>query len=156
LSSNTARAKLPDVVHCYKDILTPGVWNTYRAARIILLQTIARLAALANLQPALSSVSVNIEEIGLKASYDLRTMVSDIFASIPYALGQVNEKGWVSRDAQPQKAFVAMNLILPLGVVLMADILTAEQRVYALEQLDCIHETTGVVHAAVVKGMSQQ
>lgn len=155
LRSNTARAKLPDVVHCYKDILTPGLWNTYRAARIVLLQTIARLAARAKLQPGLSSVLLEIEGISLKAFNDMNTTVSDIFASVPYALGQVNEKGWTPRDAQPQKAFVAMNLILPLRVVLMVDTLTAGQRDYVFEQLDCIHEKTGVVQAAAVKNMSQ-
>lgn len=146
-------AALPKTVHCYKDILVPGLCNTYRAARIILLQTTTRLAALATLRPGLSAMRSYFDQLGVKALNDIDKTVNDILASIPYILGEVDEDGWPMQDAEPSKAFAAVSLMVPLRVCLMANTLTAEQKNYVFQKLDSIHRTTGFKKAAAVKKM---
>ena len=148
---NGAKIPLPDAVHYYHDSWIAGFWNVYRFARIVLMQTLARLAMRVSLYPELAAMTPRMDGIREKVARDVDAMISDIFASIPYTLGKVDKGGWVVKSPKKSlsnKAISGYTSVWPLRLATtMGGTLTDSQQRYIVDQLAYIEGTMGIKQA---------
>ena len=147
---NRARIPLPEVIHYYQDAWITGFWNVYRFARVILLQTLARLTMRVSLYPELAPMTTRMDRVREKVFREVDTMVNDICASIPYTLGKVDAGGWITRNPEKSlsnKAISGYTSVWPLRLALMVGTPTDSQKRYIFDQLAYIEGSMGIKQA---------
>lgn len=133
-------------VHFYADIQVAKVWNHWRVARIILHSTLLAIIEHLDQQPAGL-------EAGLRSAHDesltiVQEMLSDISASIPYHIHEIDEKGRRSNQIQ-QRVLGGRALMWPLKMILDCKWSAPSQRGDAVETLHLISDGFGIKQAAV-------
>ncbi|KFZ02030.1 hypothetical protein V500_00480 [Pseudogymnoascus sp. VKM F-4518 (FW-2643)] len=130
----------PGRVDTYFDHYIAGVWNTSRAARLLLL----------DLTLALSD-AVNDGEDHARERSEAARLVEDIVASIPYHLTDDLGSfigGGAERELKPGRAVGGLLLMHPVFVASRVGAVGAELRVYLQECLAWIAENMGIGQAA--------
>jgi hypothetical protein len=87
-------------------------------------------------------------------SSNIEKMVNDICCSIPYILGEVNERGVTPPNSQGVKAFAGYTSIWALRITPMVKILSTDRKRFILQQLEYIEGTMGIKQARTVAGLS--
>lgn len=130
----------PGRIDTYFDHYIAGVWNTSRAAQLLLLDLVL----------ALSDV-LNDGQDHRRERSKAERLLEDIVASIPYHLtddlGSFIEGG-VQRELNPGRAVGGLLLMHPLFVALRVGTVGAEMRGYLQECLAWIAENMGIGQAA--------
>lgn len=136
--------------HCdvYDDPWAANVWNAYRCSRILIHE-----ALLDHLMPFLLN-----EDMGdptffatqySKSSTIIRSLTSEICASVPCRLGIPPEAGEVC----PPQAVCSLYLIWPLYLAGVSEVVCSSARTWAIERMKHIGEAMGIRQASALAGV---
>jgi hypothetical protein len=81
---------------CYQDLWNACVWNTYRAARIVLRDTISECV---EVLAASGMGNESLSNSSFKSSVLIEAMIQDIRASVLFVFGQVDSLGSVRTES---------------------------------------------------------
>jgi hypothetical protein len=137
-----------------RDSFANSAWNTYRAGRILLVQTLSSLATRALLHEDLLYLHKNMLQLQIFTKKELCAMVDDISGSTAIVLAELEGKAWHERALQGVKPINAYTSIFPLKVALSVKTLTPEQRDYLSGQFQFIESTLGLKTAATIRKMT--
>ena len=132
-------------IHLYSSRSMANLWNTHRCARIILLQCLKKcVALLEDSQPTTpdpeSDWAIDTDVFAPKIIQDL---ISEICASVPYLLGEVDQHGNLQQH-QPNHAVGGLFLIWPLRIAARQDCARREQKIWITKQLQYIKNVFGI------------
>jgi len=140
--------------HKYRGFWSGSLWNKHRSAIISLNHALLeRLAAAKSNAVNMDFTTTNmIDELHHKATVTIQTMIRDIFASIPFCLGDIPPYTSVSPQCKssatgPPKSVGGYLLIWPLIVILHCPIASETQRDQARAALIRIGRQFGIVSA---------
>lgn len=129
----------PGRVDTYFDHYIAGIWNTSRAARLLLLDLILALSDALN------------DEDHARERGEASRLVKDVVASIPYHLtddlGSFIGRG-AERELTPRRVVGGLLLMHPVFVASRVGTVRAEMREYLQECLVWIAENMGIGQAA--------
>jgi hypothetical protein len=128
---------------CYQDLWAACVWNTYRAARIVLRDTISECVEVL----AASGIgSESLSNSNFKSSVLIEAMIQDIRASVPFVLGQVDSLGNVQTEGD-STALSGQSLLWPMNIIHKTKHADASHNIWASEVLVEIGRRTGLMRA---------
>lgn len=140
-------ATLPPQIHVYPNVWAPGLWNTYRAARIVLLQTELACIEKAARHPELVEKFPNSTVILQTIHLAIGKMVGEICSSIPYILGDIQGKSWAPKNAERVKAWGGFTSLWVLRVLMGVPALGPTRKDFVIKQLHYIAEKMGIRQA---------
>ncbi|CZR55850.1 uncharacterized protein PAC_05738 [Phialocephala subalpina] len=146
-SKDDRAATLPPEIHVYPSVWAPGLWNTYRAARIVLLQTVSACIEKAARHPELAKKFFNSSIMQQSILIDIDKMVNEICSSIPYILGDIRGKTWAPKDAERVKAWGGFTSLWVLRVLIGVPALGPERKEFVIKQLHYIAGKMGIRQA---------
>ena len=126
-------------------------WNVYRAARIILLQTLLNLGIRALLQTDLSHLAQYMQNLQLQTSKYIYEMVDCISNTTEVVLIKLDGRGWSERGSQDGKAIAGYTSVFPLKVASSVKMISDEQRKHIGGQLEFIETTLGLRQAQTIR-----
>jgi len=130
--------------HIYRGFWSASLWNKHRASRIILHQALlARLDAAKSNYTDEEFETLDMIHHRCKATLAIQVMIHDIFASIPWSLGDITSSNTGS------KSIGGYFLVWALRVVLVCPIASEEQRNRARAALVRIGTQFGISHAMI-------
>lgn len=125
--------------------------NVYRAARIILLQTLSNLTSRAASYQDLFYVAQEMNELHVQTRQELNRMVTEISESTDAVLDNLTGKSSFEPAPQDGKTIAAYSSVFPLKVALSVKSLSEEQRKRIIEQLQFIEKTLGLGQARTIR-----
>jgi hypothetical protein len=131
--------------HVYRGFWSASLWNKHRASRIVLHQ-----ALLARLDAAKSSYTdEDFESLAMihhrcKATLAIQVMIHDIFASIPWSLGDITSSSSIG-----PKSIGGYFLVWALRVIVKCPVASEDQRNRARAALLRIGTQFGINHAVI-------
>jgi hypothetical protein len=142
--------------HIYRGFWSEALWNKYRAAVITFNQALlARLDAAKASRPDENFETPDIMELRYQATLAIQVMVHDIFASIPFSLGDVPSYNYYNTTC-PSKSTASTGLpksvggyflVWSLTVILRCSVASGEQRNTARAALVRIGRQFGISYA---------
>jgi len=130
--------------HLYRGLWSFGLWNKHRASGIVLRQgLLARLDAVKSSYMDDEFKSLNMIHHRCKATFAIQVMIHDIFASIPFCLGNIG-----SSNTEP-KSVGGYFLVWALRVIVECPIASEDQRNRARATLVRIGKQFGINHAVI-------
>lgn len=149
----------PGRVDLYRDLVTAGLWNGTRSTRIILGSLIIRVAAWICSPADYRNTPEYATAVGT-----IRTCISDVISSVPFALGAFTA-GHPAVRAVPTGNFLCgadeqakmvggLMVSWPLSTVRTCDFTTNEQREWAVGRLNYISRDLGIRYANALAGVS--
>jgi hypothetical protein len=130
--------------HLYRGFWSFSLWNKHRASRIVLHQALlARLDAVKSSYTDDEFESLNMIHHRCKATLAIQVMIHDIFASIPFSLGDIG-----SSNTEP-KSVGGYFLVWALRVIVECPIASEDQRNRARAALVRIGTQFGINHAVI-------
>jgi hypothetical protein len=142
--------------HIYRGFWSEALWNKYRAAVITFNQALlARLDAAKASCPDENFETPDIMELRYQATLAIQVMVHDIFASIPFSLGDVPSYNYYNTTC-PSKSTASTGLpksvggyflVWSLTVILRCSVASGEQRNTARAALVRIGRQFGISYA---------
>jgi hypothetical protein len=140
-------------VDTYSSISNSFIWNIYRGARILLYETLAdcvkRCSHLGYLDAGARKWA---DDMCIRYEVIIRALLTDIVASIPFALGRIDPNGQ-RVGGQERKAMAGMFLLWPLGIVKRSPCASDEQLERAGTALQHIGTEMGVRRAVTLNAM---
>ena len=137
----------------YPNVSAAQCWNFYRGSRIILHQTFLECAQrhkiLDPYTAEASRTAINDEQSATSVGI-IKSMVSEVIASIPFMLGEVDAWGNAT-PAGSGKALGGLLLIWPLGITLRCPLATKGQLKRACSALETIGYPMGLRRAITLK-----
>ena len=132
--------------HLYTDIFIASSWNLNRITRIILLTNVGRwISALAKNSDQEMTSSEN-NDCNLQTTDKIQSLVSDIGASVPYLLGELDQEGKLQHP-QHTKAIGGLCLLFPLRAMLFTESIDPVQRAWIRKRLTYIKNALGIHRA---------
>jgi len=128
-----------------------GYVHVYRAARIILLQTLFALTIKVTFHSDLSNKFKEMELSKAQAEYNIQDMVNDISLSVSEVLENLEEESWNKRKSQDDKATAGYVCLWPLNIAFSVKTLGDEQRGDISRQLNFIESRFGLRQALRIK-----
>ncbi|CEJ86562.1 hypothetical protein VHEMI04141 [[Torrubiella] hemipterigena] len=128
----------------YSDIQVAKTWNHWRVARIVLHDSL--LDAISSLQLSARGFQGSLDILQANSSAIITRMVSEISASIPYHLQQVDEKGRATTQTS-QRVLGGRALMWPLKMVLQCKWSAPFYKQEAMETLQFISDVLGIKQA---------
>jgi len=111
-----------------ESLLATGYVHVYRAARIILLQTLFALTIKVTFHSDLSNKFKRWSCPKAQAEYNIQDMVNDISLSVSEVLENLEEESWNKRKSQDDKATAGYVCLWPLNIAFSVKTLGDEQR----------------------------
>lgn len=143
---NTLRLHPMPSFHLYSDISMAASWNLNRITRMILLTNVGRwISALAK-DNAQELTSTEINDYRLQLTDKIQSLVSEICASVPYLLGELDQEGKLQHP-QHTKAIGGLYLLFPLRTMLFIGSIDPVQRAWIRKRLAYIKNTLGIQRA---------
>jgi hypothetical protein len=134
-----------------ESLLATGYLNVYRAARIILLQTLLALIIKATCHVDLSHVFEEMEVRKVQTEQNIHRMVNEISLSVSGVLNNMDEKSWSKRTSQDGKAVAGYVSMWPLNIALSAKTLSDQQKEQIFRQLNFIERRLWLGQALRIK-----
>lgn len=131
-------------LHYYSDIQVAKTWNHWRVARIVLHTLLLDLVS--RLQVSVREFQGNFDILHVNSSTIIKRMLSEISASIPYHLQQIDNKGRITTQTS-QRALGGRALIWPLKMVMRCKWTINLYKQEASETLRFIGEVIGFKQA---------
>lgn len=128
----------------YSDIQVAKTWNHWRVARLVLHDLL--LDAISSLQVSSHGFQGSLDILQANSSAIIARMVSDMSASIPYHLQQVDEKGRTTTQTS-QRVLGGRALMWPLKMVLQCKWSAPFYKQEAIETLHFIGHVLGIKQA---------
>ena len=133
-------------IHLYSSRTMAHLWNTHRCARKLLLQCLRKCVALIGDSPSTTILepehTSNIHA-NVMAPETIQDLISDICASVPYSLGEVDRHGNL-QQFQSNWPVGAFFLIWPLRVALNQGCARDDQKAWIIRQLEHIRNVYGI------------
>ncbi|KAE9365196.1 hypothetical protein N431DRAFT_96771 [Stipitochalara longipes BDJ] len=139
--------------HTYRGFWSGALWNKHRGAIITLNQALLeRLDAAKINAPDGDFTTTNMIELRHKATITIQTMIREVFASIPFSLGDIPPYNTDSLKCKSSttglpKSVGGYFLVWPLTVILRCPIASETQRNQARAALIRIGRQFGISHA---------
>lgn len=134
-------------IHVYKGSSTATMWNIYRCSRIMLLQYLMKCIARNAQCGATDLASPRLFGIKSEAAESISSLCSDVFASVPYLLGEIDQDGNL-QQCRHSKAIGGFLLLWPLRLILFLDVIEPWQKAWIMRRLTYIKNVLGIQRAA--------
>ena len=134
-------------IHVYSSSTMAAMWNLHRGARILLLHGLKNCLSRRKQYGAAKPDSSELVDIDKKTIGSIESLFNDICASVPYLLGEVDQKGNLQMPRQC-KAVGGYYLLWPLCLALFLDSIDSVQREWVKRRLTYIYHVLGVREAS--------
>ena len=138
------------LIHVYSSTAMAGLWNLYRCVRILLLECLqscsSRQRESTAWEPSPLDADADTSEDIDRIPQEIKDLIDNICASVPYLLGEVDQEGNL-RQPQQRKAVGGFMLLWPLRLIFIKGLGTPLQKHWIGKRLSYIRNVLGIYSA---------